>query len=80
MKGFITEYQISYTIHGGSELLYDVQDTTSAELTSLQPHTEYTVRVRARVVNFSDYSTPITIHTTGNEGEKLQMHNISFIT
>ena len=72
MKGFITEYQISYTIHGGSELLYDVQDTTSAELTSLQPHTEYTIRVRAKMVDFGNYSTPITIHTL-ETGKRVMM-------
>ena len=52
-------------MRGGSERFQEVQDTTSAELTSLVPHTEYIVRVRARVVEFSDYSTPITIRTTG---------------
>ena len=61
--GVIKEYQVSYTAHGGSEHLHDVQDTTSTELTSLEPHTEYTVRVRAKMRNFGDYCTPITIQT-----------------
>ena len=66
LKGFIIEYQVSYIMHNGSEQLHEVQDTTSTELTSLEPHTEYTIRVRAKVVDFGDYSTPITIRTTGN--------------
>ena len=62
-KCSIREYQVSYTMHGGSEQLHEVQDTTSAELTSLEPHTEYTICVRAKTVHFGDYCTPITIHT-----------------
>ena len=59
----IRDYQVSYTMHGGSEQLCEVQDTTSTDLISLEPHTEYTVRVRAKTVHFGDYCTPITIHT-----------------
>ena len=66
VKGFITEYQVSYTMRDGSEQLHEVQNTTSTELTSLKSHTEYTIRVRAKVVEFGKYSTPITILTTGN--------------
>ena len=62
-KCIITEYQVSYTMHGGSEQLLKVQDTTSTDLISLEPHTEYTIRVRAKEVDFGDYSNPITIHT-----------------
>ena len=65
VTGHITEYQVSYTMSGGSEQLHEVQDTTSTELTSLEPDTEYTIRVRAKMVTFGDYSTPITIHTKG---------------
>ena len=50
---------------GGSEQLHEVQDTTSTELTSLKPNTEYTICVRAKIVRFGEYSTPITIHTLG---------------
>ena len=66
LKGFIREYQVSYTMHDGSEQLHKVQDTTSAELASLEPDTDYTIRVRAKsMVEFGEYSTPITIHTLG---------------
>ena len=49
---FIRKYQVSYTTSGGNEQLHEVQDTTSTELTSLKPDTEYITRVRAKVVNF----------------------------
>ena len=66
LKGFITEYQVSYTMHGGSEQLHKVQGTTSAELASLEPDTEYTIHVRAKSMDeFGEYSTPIKIHTLG---------------
>ena len=66
LKGFITEYQVSYTMHGGSEQLHKAQGTTSAELVSLEPDTEYTIHVRAKFrVEFGEYSTPIKIHTLG---------------
>ena len=61
--GVIREYQVSYTANGGSEQFHEVQDTTSTELTSLEPHTEYTIRVRAKMGNFGDYSIPITVLT-----------------
>ena len=61
----IREYQVSYIMTSGSEHLHEVQDATSTELTSLQPHTEYTIRVRAKTVEFGVYSIPITIHTLG---------------
>eukprot|EP00731_Ephydatia_muelleri_P035388 Em0119g1a len=66
-KCIIREYQVSYTMHGGSEQLREVQDTTSTDLISLEPHTEYTIRVRAKTVHFGDYCTPITIHTLETE-------------
>ena len=59
----IREYEVSYTMHGGSEQLCEVQDTTSTDLISLEPHTEYIIRVRAKTVHFGEYCTPITIHT-----------------
>ena len=62
-NGIIRGYQVSYTPHGESECLHDVGDTTSTELTSLKPHTEHTIRVRAKTVDFGDYSTPITVIT-----------------
>ena len=69
VNGIIRGYQVSYTPHGESECLHDVVgDTTSTELTSLKPHTEYTIRVRAKSVNFGDYSTPISVSTL-EEGE-----------
>ena len=69
VNGIIRGYQISYTPHGENECLHDVVgDTTSTELTFLNPHTEYTIRVRAKTVDFGDYSTPITVSTL-DEGE-----------
>ena len=64
LNGIIRGYQVSYTPHGESECLHDVVgDTTSTELTSLKPHTEYTICVRAKTVDFGDYSTLITVNT-----------------
>ena len=69
VNGITTGYQVSYIPHGESECLHDVVgDTSSTELTSLKPHTEYTIRVRAKTVDFGDYSTPITVSTL-EEGE-----------
>ena len=65
----VTEYQVSYAVHGGSEQLHEVQDTIKTELTSLEPHTEYTIRVRAKAVRFGEYSTPITICTAETAGK-----------
>ena len=62
-QGFIRDYQVSYTKPGGSEQLHHVQDTTSTVLTSLEPHTEYTIRVRAKLAQFGDYSDSIAIST-----------------
>ena len=59
----IKKYQVSYTMSGGSEQFHEVQDTTSTELTSLKPHTEYTIRVRAKMVEFGEYSISITAKT-----------------
>ena len=69
-NGIIRGYQLSYTSHGESECLHDVVgDTTSTELTSLKPHTKYTIRVRAKTVDFGGYSTPITVSTL-EDGER----------
>ena len=69
VNGIIRGYQVSYTPHGGRAHLHDVVgDTTSTELTSLKPHTEYTIRVRAKTVDFGYYCTPITVSTL-EEGE-----------
>ena len=63
-NGIIRGYQVSYTTHGERKCLHDcVGDTTSTELTSLKPHTEYTIRVRAKTVKLGQYSTPITANT-----------------
>ena len=60
----ITGYQVSYTPHGESEYILEVAASiTSTELTSLVPHTEYTIRVRAKTVVFGEYSTPTTAKT-----------------
>ena len=62
----IRGYQVSYTCTplGKSECLHNVDgNTTSTELTSLEPHTEYTIFVRAKTVEFGMYSTPITVST-----------------
>lgn len=71
LNHYVSEYQVGYTMKGGKELFHKVQDRTSTELTSLEPDTEYTIRVRAKVENFGDYSTPITIHTKGNCGDRI---------
>ena len=64
VKGIIRGYQVSYTTHGESECLQDIAgNTTSTELTGLRPHTEYTIRVRAKTVDYGEYSTPITAST-----------------
>ena len=83
-KSIIRKYQVSYTIHGESEQLHEVQDTTSTELTSLEPDTEYSIRVRAKMILFGDYSTPITIHTLGKVKWRRKcivfiVHNICFV-
>ena len=63
-NGIIRGYQVSYTPHGESECLHDVAgNTTSTELTGLRPHTEYTIRVRAKTVDYGEYSTSITAST-----------------
>ena len=60
----IRGYQVSYTPHGESECLHDIAgNTTSTELTGLRPHTEYTIRVRAKTVDYGEYSIPITART-----------------
>ena len=48
---------------GGSEQLHEVQNSTRTELTSLEPHTDYIIRVRAKMDEFGEYCTPIIIHT-----------------
>ena len=65
VNGIIRGYQVSYTPHGESECLHDVvgKFTTSTDLTSLKPHTEYTIHVRAKTMDFGDYSTPIIVST-----------------
>lgn len=74
--GVIRGYQVSCTPNGESECLYDVfGDTTSIELTSLKPNTEHTIRVRAKTVNFGDYSPPITISTLVDGKWKFFVHN-----
>ena len=69
VNGIIRGYQVSYISRGESECLHDiVENTTSTKLTSLKPHTEYTIRVRAKTADFGYYSTPITVSTL-EEGE-----------
>ena len=64
VNGIIRGYQVSYTPHGESECLHDVVgDTTSTELTSLKPHTEYTIRVKAKTMFYGNYCTQITVCT-----------------
>ena len=63
-NGIVRGYQVSYTPHGKSGCLYDVVgDTTSTELTCLKPYTTYTIRVRAKTVDYGDYSDPIIVKT-----------------
>ena len=76
-NGIISGYQVSYTPHGESEYLHDVVgDTAGTELTSLKPHTEYTIRVRAKTVDFGDYSTQVTVST--KEDGKLMFSIFAF--
>ena len=64
VNGIVRGYQVSYTPHGEKECLYDVVgDTTSTELTSLKPHTEGTILVRVKTMDFGDYSFPIIVST-----------------
>ena len=67
---YITSYQVSITPHDGSEHLHDVAGNTSTtELTSLTPRTEYTIRVRAKSeAGCGDYSEPIVV-TTPEDGK-----------
>ena len=63
-NGIIRGYQVSYTPHGESECHQDVvENTTSSELTNLKPHTKYSVCVRAKAVEFGDYSTLVIVST-----------------
>ena len=63
-NGIIKGYQVSFTPHGESECLQDVVgDTTNTELTSLKPHTEYIISVRAKTVDFGNYSTLVIVKT-----------------
>ena len=73
-NGVIRGYLVSFTPRGERKCLQDVVgDTTNAELTSLKPHTEYTIRVRAKTVKLGQYSTTITANT--NEDGKLIFPN-----
>ena len=64
VEGIISGYQVSYTPHGEIEFFHDIAgNTTSTVLTGLRPHTEYTIRVRAKTVDYGEYSTPITART-----------------
>ena len=63
----IRGYQVSYTPLDGSELLHDVSgDATRTELIGLNPHTEYTICVRAKGVDYGNYSAQITACTLEN--------------
>ena len=69
VNGIIRGYQVSYTLHGESEWFHDVaKNATSTELIGLRPNTEYTIRVRAKTVDYGDNSTPI-IASTLEDGE-----------
>ena len=72
----IREYQVSCTMHDGNEHLHAVQNTTITELTSLEPNTEYTIRVRAKMEDFGDYCNPITIHTRETGKMEMEMYYI----
>eukprot|EP00731_Ephydatia_muelleri_P013279 Em0007g589a len=67
LNGTIRGYQVSFTTQGEPECLLDVEETTSTELTSLKPHTEYIIRVRAKTADYGDYSIPITLCTSGDD-------------
>ena len=70
VNGTISNYQVSCTPLGESEGINDIAgDIISTELTSLKPHTKYTIRVRARTVEFGDYSIPITETTRQDSHE-----------
>ena len=76
-KAIIKAYQVSYTQHGKSERLQDIAgNTTSTELTGLRPHTECTIRVRAKAaVDYGEYSIPITARTH-EDGELIWLLSI----
>lgn len=71
-NGTIRGYQVCFTPRGTNNRQFNVdvagEDNCSTELTSLSPHTEYTISVRAKAVDFGDYSIPITISTL-HDGE-----------
>ena len=72
LKGIIRGYQVSYTPHGESEYHNNVAGySTSIELTGLRQHTEYSIRVRAKVLEYGEYSTPITASTL-EDGESIK--------
>ena len=77
-NSIIRGYQVSYIPHGkGESLHYVIGNTTSADLTSLKPHTEYTIRVRAIRVELGQYSTSIIVNT--HEDGKSILWHIYFI-
>ena len=69
--------RVSYTPHGESECLHDIAgNTTSTELTGLRPHTEYTIRVRAKTVDHGEYSTSITASTLEDGELKCTLYSL----
>ena len=76
LNGTIRGYQVCFTPRGTNNRQCNVDvagEDNSIELTSLRPHTEYTISVRAKAVDFGDYSIPITISTL-HEGEFNDVH------
>ena len=66
-NGTIRGYQVSYTPHDESKCSHDTAgDITRTELTSLNPHIEYTIRVRAKTVEYGEYSNSIIERTCGD--------------
>ena len=68
LNGIIKGYEVSLTSPDGRIAVDVAGETTSTELTSLRPHTKYTISVRAKTVEFGDYSTPVIISTL-DDGE-----------
>ena len=74
VTGIIRGYQVCYTRHGEIECFQDVaRSTTITELTGLRPHTKYTIRVRAKAVDYGEYSIPIIARTL-EDGELICGH------
>ena len=82
VEGIISGYQVSYMPHGESDFFHDITgNITITELTRLRPHTEYTIRVRAKSSKkYGEYSTPITAFSLEDGEWNIFLEYISWLT